>query len=380
VGIIQLDGTHVKRSSSMTFALRWKHERVRLIAIIALISSALLFMFFMLLYGTATKSVSVVLDGKEIPVMTRESDLQHLLDEQAISVGEHDRVSTQLDASIKNGDVITIDTTSPIQLTADGKTKTLYTTGKTVESALKDLSIVLGNEDKVSPSLSSEVTDYAPIKVVRVKKEQENQTVSIAFATEQKSDSTLLKGKAKTLQEGKAGKKLIQKQKVYEDGALVAELVVNEVVQTASVKKLVAIGTKKPEVVKLSVASPEVSNVSKNGIVFDYKQVINNVTLTAYSDDFASTGKEKSDPQSGVTYSGTTVMEGRTIAVDKNVIPIGWWVFIEGIGLRRAEDTGSAIKGNKIDVYYESSDYANKFGLKRGYTVYVIGPKKPSID
>lgn len=380
MGIIQLDGTHVKRSSSMTFALRWKHERVRLIAIIALISSALLFMFFMLLYGTAIKSVSVVLDGKEIPVVTRESDLQHLLDEQAISVGEHDRISTQLDASIKNGDVITIETTSPIQLTADGKTKTMYTTGKTVGSALKDLSIVLGNEDRVSPSLSSEVTDYAPIKVVRVKKEQENQTVSIAFATEQKTDSTLLKGKAMTLQEGKAGTKLIQKQKVYEDGTLVAELVVNEVVQTASVKELIAIGTKKPSVVKLSVSSPEVSNVSKNGIEFAYKQIINNVTLTAYANDFASTGKESSDSQSGITYSGTTVMEGRTIAVDKNVIPIGWWVFIDGIGFRRAEDTGSAIKGNKIDVYYESPEYANKFGLKRGYTVYVIGPKKPSSD
>jgi uncharacterized protein YabE (DUF348 family)/3D (Asp-Asp-Asp) domain-containing protein len=385
VGTIQQAGTHVKRSSSMTFALRWKHERVRLIAIIAIISSALLFMFFMLLYGTAIKSVSVVLDGKEISVLTRESDLQHLLDEQAISVGEHDRVSTQLNATIKNGEIITIDTTSPIQLTADGKTKTMYTTGKTVESALKDLNITIGNEDKVLPSLYTEVSDYAPIKIVRVKKEQESQTVAIAFSTEQKSDSSLLKGKEKTIQEGKAGTKLIHKQKVYEDGTLVATHVVGEVVQTASVKKLVAIGTKKPEVAKLSikklsVASPEVENISKNGIEFGYKKIINNVTLTAYSDDFASTGKEKSDPNSGITYSGSTVQEGRTIAVDKNVIPIGWWVFIDGIGFRRAEDTGGAIKGNKIDIYFESSDYVNKFGLKRGYTVYVIGPKKPSSD
>jgi uncharacterized protein YabE (DUF348 family)/3D (Asp-Asp-Asp) domain-containing protein len=380
VGIIQLDGTHVKRSSSMTFALRWKHERVRLIAIITLISSALLFMFFMLLYGTAIKSVSVVLNGKEIPVLTRESDLQHLLDEQAISVGEHDRVSTQLDAIIKNGEKITIETTLPIQLTADGKTKTMYTTGKTVESALQDLHIVVGSEDKVFPSLNNEVSNFAAIKVVRVIKEQENQTVPIEFTTEHKMDVTLLKGKEITIQEGKAGTKLIQQQKVYEDGKLVSVHLVNEVVQTASVNKLVAIGTKKPMVVKLSATSPEVENVSKDGIVFGYKKIINNVTLTAYSDDFASTGKENSDPQSGITFSGTTVKEGRTIAVDKNVIPIGWWVYIDGIGFRRAEDTGSAVKGNKIDIYYESSDYVNKFGLKRGYTVYIIGPKKPSSD
>jgi uncharacterized protein YabE (DUF348 family)/3D (Asp-Asp-Asp) domain-containing protein len=380
VGIIQHDGTHVKRSSSMTFALRWKHERVRLIAITSIISSALLIMFFMLLYGTAIKSVSVVLDGKEISMLTRQSDLQHLLDEQAISIGENDRVSTQLDASIKNGDRITIETTLPIQLTADGETKTLYTTGKTVGSALQELNIALGNDDRISPSLASELSGNAAIKIVRVKKEQENHTVPIAFKTEQKSDATLLKGKEKTIQEGKAGTKLIQKQKIYEDGTLVAEHVVKEVVQTASIKKLVAVGTKKPAVVKLSATSPEVDNVSKNGVQFGYKSIINNVTLTAYANDLASTGKEKTDPGSGITYSGTTVMEGRTIAVDKNVIPIGWWVYIEGIGFRRAEDTGGAIKGNKIDVYYESSDYANKFGLKRGYTVYVIGPKKPTSD
>jgi uncharacterized protein YabE (DUF348 family)/3D (Asp-Asp-Asp) domain-containing protein len=380
VGVIQHEGTHVKRSSSMTFALRWKHERVRLITITSIISSAMLIMFFMLLYGTATKSVSVVLDGKEIPMLTRQSDLQHLLDEQAILVGENDRVSTHLGASIKNGDRITIETTLPIQLTADGQTKTLYTTEKTVGNALQELRINLGADDRITPSLDSELSGNAAIKIVRVKKEQANHTVPIAFTTEQKNDGTLLKGKSKTIQEGKAGTKLIQKQRIYEDGTLVKEQVVKEVVQKASVKKLVAVGTKKPAVVKLSVTSSEADNVSKNGVQFAYKSIINNVTLTAYASDFASTGKEKNDPGFGITYSGTTVKEGRTIAVDKNVIPIGWWVYIDGIGFRRAEDTGGAIKGNKIDVYYESSDYANKFGLKRGYTVYVIGPKKPTSE
>jgi uncharacterized protein YabE (DUF348 family) len=380
VGTIQLDGTHVKRSSSMTFALRWKHEKVRLIAIGLLISSSLLFMFFMLLYGTAIKSVSVVLDGKETTMLTRQSDVQHLLDEQAISVGEHDRVSTQLDALIKNGERITIEKTAPIQLTADGETKTLYTTGKTVDSALQDLHVALGTEDKISPSLYSELPSNAAVKITRVKKEQVAQTIPVAYETEEQSDNTLLKGKEMTLQEGKEGTKLVQKQKIYEDGTLVSETVLNEVVQTASVKKLVAIGTKKPAVVSLSASSDDSNSVSKNGISFGYKKIINNVTLTAYANDVPSTGKDSSSPEFGITFSGTTTKEGRTIAVDKNVIPIGWWVYIEGVGFRRAEDTGSAVKGNHIDVFYESSDYANRFGLKRGYTVYVIGPKKPTSE
>ncbi|MNN20840.1 Cell wall-binding protein YocH precursor [compost metagenome] len=59
---------------------------------------------------------------------------------------------------------------------------------------------------------------------------------------------------------------------------------------------------------------------------------------------------------------------------------MGWWVYIEGVGFRRAEDTGSAIKGNKIDVYYDSLKDANNFGRKKGRTVYVIGPVKPELN
>jgi 3D (Asp-Asp-Asp) domain-containing protein len=159
---------------------------------------------------------------------------------------------------------------------------------------------------------------------------------------------------------------------------LVEESVVAETVQSASVNKVVAIGTKVPVVLPLSASSPSVDDVTKSGVKFGYKQIMTNVTLTAYTADGGN--KSSNDPNYGKTSSGTRATEGRTIAVDKSVIPLGWWVYIEGIGFRRAEDTGSAIKGSKIDVYYDSNDYAVKFGLKRGYTVYVIGPKKPVTD
>lgn len=374
----KLEDTHVRRSSSMTFALRWKHENVRMISLIALISIALTFMFFMLLYGTATKSVSVVVDGKETVVKTKQWTLQRLLDEQAISIGKHDRVSAELDTRIKSGDMFTIDFTSPVVVTADGETKTVYTTGKTVRSALQEFKITLDSDDKISPGLDDSVSANMSVKIVRVTKEVEEHTEAIAFETETKNDASLLKGKEETVQEGKEGTKLIQKQKVYEDGSLVEESVVAETVQAPSVNKIVAIGTKVPVVLPLSASSPNVDDVTKNGVNFGYKQILKNVTLTAYTADNGN--KTSKDPYYGKTYSGTTAKEGLTIAVDKSVIPLGWWVYIEGIGFRRAEDTGSAIKGNKIDVFFDSPDYAVKFGLKRGYTVYVIGPKKPVSD
>nr|WP_156158111.1 3D domain-containing protein [Paenibacillus sp. VKM B-2647] len=363
----------------MSFALRWKHENLRTIMIIALLSCAMTFMFLVLLYGTATKSVSVVVNGQEHQVKTKAFVLQRLLDEQAIKIGEHDRVSAALDTKLTDGMRVTIDRAKPIRLTADGETKTVFTTGKTVESALQELNITLGELDKVVPPLEAGISDDAAVKIVRVKKVLEQVTEPIAYETEKKTDSTLLKGKEQVVQEGKEGVLAKTKEKVFEDGQLVAENVVDQSVAQESVKKVVAVGTK-PPVTVLSSGSPDVDTVSKDGKNFSYKQILKNVTLTAYSAGWESTGKSEGSPGFGKTFTGTTVTEGRTIAVDPKVIPLGWWVYIDGVGFRRAEDTGSAVKGNTIDVYYESESYANRFGTKRGYTVYVIGPKKPSED
>lgn len=377
MGSISFSETHVKRSSSMSFALRWKHENLRLILSLTIISIAMTFMFLVLLYGTATKSVSVVVNGQETVVHTKQWVLQRLLDEQAITIGEHDELSAAPSTTIKGGDTFVIEHASPIQLTADGKTTTVYTTARTVESALQRLHIALGEYDKVTPEPITALNTGDEIKIVRVKKETEEVTEAIAFETEKKNDASLLKGKEQVVQEGKEGLLLKKKEKTYEDGVLVAEAVVSQEVQQESMNKVVSVGTKNPVVV-LSASSPSMDEISKNGVTFGYKQILKNVKLTAYSAGPDSTGKSEGSPGYGKTYTGTTVTEGRTIAVDPKVIPLGWWVYIEGMGFRRAEDIGSGVKGQMIDVYYEDHGYANKFGTKQGYTVYVVGPKKPS--
>lgn len=66
----------------------------------------------------------------------------------------------------------------------------------------------------------------------------------------------------------------------------------------------------------------------------------------------------------GITSSGTRAKEKQTIAVDPNVIPIGSQVHLEGLGTFIAEDTGGAIKGNRIDVYMEDHNQALQFGIQ----------------
>ena len=65
----------------------------------------------------------------------------------------------------------------------------------------------------------------------------------------------------------------------------------------------------------------------------------------------------------GITKTGTKATEGRTIAVDPNVIPLGSEVIVDDHKYI-AEDVGGAIKGNRIDLYFESHQEALEFGVQ----------------
>lgn len=88
--------------------------------------------------------------------------------------------------------------------------------------------------------------------------------------------------------------------------------------------------------------------------------------ITAYEPSDKSCGKWA---KFGITKSGTSPNRLRTVAVDPEVIPIGSLVYIDGIGWRVAEDTGSRVKGKIIDVFVESVKEARAFGRQKK-TVY----------
>ena len=70
----------------------------------------------------------------------------------------------------------------------------------------------------------------------------------------------------------------------------------------------------------------------------------------------------------GLTASGTVPQQGRTVAVDPDVIPLGSELWIDGEGPYIAEDTGSGIDGSTIDAYHDSHADALEWG-KREVTV-----------
>lgn len=375
MGQIVNNETHEPRSSSMSLALRWKHENVRVITVIAAVAIVITLIAVLTWYNVTKKTVAVLVDGQERSVETRLDTLRNVLDEHAIALGAYDVVSKPLDAEIADGDRVIIERALPIQITADGKKETQFTTKKSVHDALSSLQIQVNPEDKVFPSKRASISKNMDIRIVRVSKKMEERKVKVPYQVVKQADATLLKGKTKTVQDGKEGLVVQKVQKTYEDGKLVYAQMVDKSVHTKKVNQVIAYGTKKePEVAVLSVNAQEddSDNVSSGDKDFNYKKVLKNVQLTAYTESEGSAGAK--------TASGAIVSEGRTIAVDPKVIPLGWWVYIEGIGFRRAEDTGGAVKGKIIDVYFDSKKAVSKFGRKKGYTVYVVGPVKPESN
>ena len=86
--------------------------------------------------------------------------------------------------------------------------------------------------------------------------------------------------------------------------------------------------------------------------------------LTAYCSCKKCCGKWADNRGSEVVGAvGKVLNAGYSIAVDPNVIPYGSIVVINGKEYE-AMDCGGAIKGNRIDVYFNSHEEALKFGVQ----------------
>lgn len=117
--------------------------------------------------------------------------------------------------------------------------------------------------------------------------------------------------------------------------------------------------------------SAKVTTVSRGGSPTSAKKTIY-VVGTAYTNhDAGMNGK-------GITATGTNTVQGRTVAVDPSVIPLGSKLHITSAsypainGYYVAEDTGGAIKGNKMDIFFNSPSQAKQFGVRHDLVVRIL--------
>ena len=174
-------------------------------------------------------------------------------------------------------------------------------------------------------------------------------TDKIKYETIENPNSSMPKGTKKVVRKGQEG--LVQKtiKDTYKGDKLVKSETLSSTVLKEASNEVVEYGT------------AESLTVSVSGQNLSYKSAIN-VTATGYT---------RFDPGcNSTTATGTKATKG-AIAVDPRVIPLGTKLYVPGYGIGVASDTGGAIKGNKIDLCFDSVSEALNWG-RRSVVAYII--------
>ena len=249
--------------------------------------------------------------------------------------------------------------TKTVIINLDGVPRMINTDVETVGDLMETLDDVISADYVLQGDISksTELTKNMVIDLTSITEKKTTKTETIAYDTEIRENPDLEEGKEKVLQEGEDGELSIITKENYSGTKLISSEVVGELVTKEAKNKIIERGTKKEELpiveLKKEPANVTVSAAGNNSL---------NVVATGYT---------PGDPGcTGITYTGTKAARG-TIAVDPSVIPFGTKLYIPGYGYGVAADTGGAIKGNKIDLCYETRAEALNWGIKN-ITVYVV--------
>lgn len=296
---------------------------------------------------TGIEDSAIVLDGsQDIPDLS-----DRMMYVASGSKGYDIRLNAKLDVTIRH----------------DGKTLTTVSKKESISALLTRTGITLSPLEMVAVDLSDQeliltvaedITYYDEVREVET------------FNTVRVANPDLPKGTERVVQEGTDGVRTSIYEVVWSNGKLISRQFVEELDSTA-VDQIVEYGTSTAAVERTDRIASVRKNADGSGtLVFESGATLNfsqakSMTATAYT-----AGHGGADY---TTATGTFVEVG-TVAVDKKVIPLGTRMYIvtnDGIvyGMSVARDTG--VKGNKVDLYYNTYRECIEFG-RRSCTVYIL--------
>lgn len=293
------------------------------------------------------KTITVIVDGKQSTITTYRNTVAQALKTNDILLGPKDKISPSLDSKLIDDQSIVIKRAVNVNIRVDGKDIPVLSSENNIATLLSAEGITLGDNDRVEPDNSTKLSEGMDIKVVRVNYKTISEIVPIPFKEVVKVNKSLANTKRQISQEGKNGEKEVSTKITYEDGVEVSREVVKENITKNPQDKIIIQGTY------------PLMPVSRGGSIMSYSRVFE-ARATAY---WAINGVGKTYTASG--RKAVWNPDGySTIAVDPKVIPYGTKLFVQGYGFAIAADTGTAIKGNKIDVYFNTYRQACDWGAK----------------
>ncbi len=298
--------------------------------------------FFLSLFFVHTYAV---VDGKTVrPLVTlKEVSPKQAVLRTGIKIGEKDEI-LEGRGSLPNLQIIKVIRAKPVEIDIDGKKLLISTTQRTVGEMLKSAGIKIGEKDVVTPSLNSKTYPYMKVNIETYRTETKVVKIPIPYKTVYERNRMLEHGKVIRFKSGRDG--VLEKRFIvtFLGGKKISEKEVSEKVITPAVNEIYMVG-------EARFSGRYIKKMT--------------VEATAYSPRVIETDGNPWRTATGMR-SGFGI-----VAVDPKVIPLGSLLYVKGYGYAVAGDTGSLIKGNRIDVFFYSTQDAFRWG-RRKVTVYIL--------
>ncbi|MFO7636895.1 MAG: 3D domain-containing protein [Clostridia bacterium] len=346
--------------------MKYKIIRYTVMGLIVLMACTF---FTCYLFESNLKDVVINYNGYVYGTRTLDNTYEDFINSNNIFVDSRvDFINVPLEQPLENGNVneIMIKSAVPVTIFHDKEEKRVMTFRETVGEVLEEFLIPIYDRDYiVGLSTESQVVNNMAIQVVRVTKGVEIQKTAIPFFLTLEENPNMAINETVVSRVGEPGENCVIYEITYEDGREVRRKVIFDEVIKQSVNQVVEYGT------------IPVMRIPGTDEYFKYLSV-KNMVATAYTLCPTETGgKEPGHPAYGITFSGIPAERG-VIAVDPSVIPLGTKVYIESLdkrfpdyGIAIAGDTGSAIIGNRIDLFMDEKAEALRWGI-RTVRVYII--------
>jgi uncharacterized protein YabE (DUF348 family) len=306
------------------------------------------------------RAVPITVHDGAVPVtvQTTAPTVGQALLEEGIILYLGDGVIPTLGEQVSAGLEVYIQRSKPLVILADGRRIKTRSHGETVAEVLNQETIELVDKDYTIPDKESVVYDNMTVQVIRVQEQVVLEEEPIPFETVWQPDQELDLDKQRVDQYGAAGTKRRLVRVVYENGTESERVTEDEWVETPPTTEIIAYGT------KITVRQISTSEGTKT-----YWRKFRSLA-TAYSASTAGTPADA--PWYGRTYMGLQARTG-IIAVDRNVIPLGTWMYVPGYGIGLAGDLG--VSGRHIDLCFDEDELPR--GYYRWVDVYLLTPVPP---
>ncbi|HNW91483.1 MAG TPA: 3D domain-containing protein [bacterium] len=217
-----------------------------------------------------------------------------------------------------------------------------YTSAQTVAQLLKEQNITLDYNDLTRPAMVTPITSGMEVVVRRIEVGEYREQVEYTASAKVTRTSVIPTGKEIVITPGQTGVREVVRQVAKVNGVEVLGRTLTDRVIREAEQQTSIVGTGTPV-----AGTPD-----------DGERIIS-MEATAYAPDVISCGKSD-----GITATGVRAGYG-IVAVDRRVIPLGTRLYVEGYGPALAADVGGAIRGNRIDLCFNTHAEAVRYGRRR---------------